>query len=151
MEQAAKDGVEVNGGEVRKFHPGEKPAAAKPGQGPGCGNRPGGQAALPLLGPQRLSPSSRIAKGTASAGRSAQLGADDAGMQEALLIFYLQLFGDPTTMRLPAGAGTSALNSSNLMEKTRELFLLSRTQLGEDSPAVSDFLREFVQTQMFEW
>ena len=60
------------------------------------------------------------------------------------------MFGDPNTMRLPSGAGTKALNSSNLVEKTRELFLMSRAQSGEDSPAVGDFLKEFVQTQMFE-
>ena len=37
------------------------------------------------------------------------------------------------------------------LNKTRELYLMSRTTLGEDTAATGDFLREFVQTQMFEW
>ena len=44
----------------------------------------------------------------------------DSPSQEALLVFYLQLFGDPAAMRLPTGTATSVLNSANLMEKVSE-------------------------------
>ncbi len=96
------------------------------------------------------------------------LGSDDLQLKEALLIFYLQLFGDPTPFMesypnkdiaeergvlrqkcVLERSGNSASISS--IDAIRTGYRRSRSCKGKtDRPALRAFLDEVLQTQMFE-
>lgn len=87
-----------------------------------------------------------------------QPGPDDVALQEALLSFHLQLFGDPAGTRFNGtqGAGAELRRPSlspdtpSRMDSIRQQYLDTRKRTGSDSPATLNFLLDFVQTQMFE-
>jgi hypothetical protein len=86
------------------------------------------------------------------------VGPDDFALSEALLVFFLQIVGDPTPfiptkLRRPSIIADHRGNAD--LDALRERYLASRkvyrsSQGCGDSAGLSGFLTEFVHTQMFQ-
>jgi hypothetical protein len=94
-----------------------------------------------------------VSKTSSSSSSSlAGIGPDDMALSEALLVFFLQLVGDPRPF---ANVDDWALGVPPSIDKVRERYLSSRQAVGStpgsgDSAALTGFLGEFVHTQQFQ-
>mmetsp|Transcript_6753 Transcript_6753/g.12510 ORF Transcript_6753/g.12510 Transcript_6753/m.12510 type:complete len:1122 (-) Transcript_6753:179-3544(-) len=110
--------------------------------------------------------SSSASSSSPSSSTSYGVGPDDTALSEALLVFYLQLVGDPkpfTTheegtpvVEIPGGSAGLRRDSALSIDAVRRRFLSNRKRErerylgGGDSPALTSFLEEFVHTQQFQ-
>ena len=109
---------------------------------------PPGAAALAASGSSSGAPTA-ASTGSSNAQSAYELGPDDASLSEALLVFFLQLIGDPRPFGLPGPAAADTIDS------VRQRYLASRFGAARvmgacDSAPLTGFLEEFVTTQMFQ-